>query len=185
MTNQCTICPVGCAVCISSLNCSVCRNVSGLFYYLLNNSCSINCPLTQYEGFNNYSNPICIACISPCQNCNGNISCLSCVNGYNLIYGTDICNQSCPDGQFANNSICLLCSINCVTCSTSAGKCGSCGLSVYGLDLYLHSFSCIAVCPVHFFANITSHNCDTCDSSCYTCTGPTPNNCTSCNSGSL
>ena len=185
MTDQCTICPIGCAVCTTSSSCSQCHNVSGLLYFLLNNACSITCPSGTYGGVDNSNNPICTNCLSPCLTCNGSTSCLSCVGGYNLVYGTTICNSTCPIGQFANSSVCLLCTINCVTCDTSAGKCDSCGPSVYGVNLYLSSSSCITVCPVHFFANTITYNCDPCDASCYTCSGSSPNKCTSCNSGSL
>ena len=184
MTKQCTICPIGCATCTTALNCSVCRNVSGLSYFLLNNTCSITCPSGTYGGFDNLT---CTSCSSPCQTCNGNTpsSCFTCIGGYNLIYGTNYCNSTCPDGQYANASVCSLCSINCVTCITNASNCLTCGLSFYGIDLYLHSTSCIAVCPVKFYPNITDHTCNNCDNTCYTCIGPGPTNCTSCTSGSL
>lgn len=186
LTKSCTVCPVGCAACSSATVCTICQNVAGVSYYLLNSQCSINCPTNQYGGIDGSNNPICTVCVSPCLTCTSISACLSCTvpSGKSLVYGTTTC-DNCPDGQYSSSQVCLLCSINCVTCSTSSSSCDSCGRSVYGIDLFFYSHACIATCPVQYFAYITNHTCIGCDPSCFTCSGSLPTNCITCNSGSF
>jgi hypothetical protein len=101
------------------------------------------------------SNNQCTSCDNRCTLCTGplNDTCLSCqsiiVNSLSvphyLIYGTTICSDTCPNGQYANNSLnkCLLCDNNCKTCVINSTNCLSCGLTTAGYLVYLDVNKCV------------------------------------------
>jgi len=104
-TQLCTVCPIGCSLCSSSLICTQCQSIAGMSYYLSGTTCTINCPI-HYFGDYTGGLYVCTACDSPCSTCSGSsTTCLSCIGSYYLIYGTQSCQlNSCPDGQFYASS---------------------------------------------------------------------------------
>jgi proprotein convertase subtilisin/kexin type 5 len=129
-----------------------------------------------------------VLCWAGCKTCYGPtaLNCTSCkndgVDNYYLIYGTDICNLTCPDGQYQNASAftCLLCSSECLTCTINSTYCTSCGISPSGLALFLSNGSCIFDCVAGQYENNVTHLCTACDTACRTCLDGTKNYCYSC-----
>jgi proprotein convertase subtilisin/kexin type 5 len=188
LNNQCAICNSVCATCTSLNVCQSCQSVNGIAYFLNGTTCTATCPSNQFGQLSNYH---CVACTDGCATCFGAglSSCYSCgvssgsVNYY-LIYGTDICSQTCPDGQYANSTsfLCLLCSGSCKTCSATPTYCLTCGLSPYGYAVYLYSNQCLMNCPNSFWGNPSTNNCDACTPGCVTCFGSGLSACTVCGS---
>jgi proprotein convertase subtilisin/kexin type 5 len=193
--NVCSLCVAACASCTSLAVCQSCQSVNGIAYFLSGSSCTVACPSYQ---FGKLTNNQCTNCADGCATCFGSSlsNCYSCnasstaVNYY-LVYGTNTCNNLCPDGQYANSTIyqCLLCNANCLTCVTTSSYCLTCGFSTIGANLYLHVSSCLLTCPDGYYANSVGNTCDPCHYGCATCTGPLLTNCTVCsdynNSGTI
>ena len=139
----CKYCHNTCSECLdASENCTSCKNVSGIVYFLYSpndeNQCVQVCP----DGFyGQKSNNKCMPCDNRCKLCTGpsNDSCSECqstiINSVSvphyLIYNTKICADTCPDGQYADATTkkCLLCDTNCKTCQTNPKNCLSCNLT--------------------------------------------------------
>jgi proprotein convertase subtilisin/kexin type 5 len=175
------VCPQICATCTTSVLCQSCNIVNGLPYFHKSNTCLPNCPVGDYAHLPSLS---CITCASECLSCFGatNTKCYTCASGYNLIYGTEICNQSCPDGQYANTTSrqCLLCASQCITCINSSSTCLTCGYSTLGSNFFLYGTQCLLRCPVGYWANVASFTCDVCNSACLSCTNGSTSSCSAC-----
>ena len=65
------------------------------------------------------------------------------------------------------NKICKKWNINVLFCILEETRCTSCKSGTY-----LYSNTCLSSCPVNFWGNSSTQTCDSCDSSCYTCTDP-------------
>jgi proprotein convertase subtilisin/kexin type 5 len=128
-------------------------------------------------------------CAEECSTCIGSTinECTSCTsfNGsdYYLIHGTTICNQTCPDGQYEDetDNKCKVCNTECLTCSLTSSNCTTCG-RVNGIKLYLENNTCVATCASGSYMNSSNNECEICAEGCLTCNGPTLNDCQSCNS---
>ena len=116
------------------MNCSKCKNFTGIVYYHLVDECVQVCPDGYYGSpFNNN----CELCDTACLTCFGNTSlkCRTCTsyNGtdYYLSFGTTECIETCLDGQYANLTVhrCLVCDSNCKTCNAHPTNCTSCYLN--------------------------------------------------------
>lgn len=171
------------------MSCTQCYPVAGVNYYLDSNDniCKSTCPASYFGGVDTSNNPICASCNSSCWTCNGTAStnCLSCSGSNYLTYQGTVCVATCYDGQYASsNNLCALCSTNCKTCSVTPTNCTSCGQSLGGIYLYFSSGSCLANCPVGYYANNSTYTCDQCDSSCHTCFGLSSTQCLTCTTGS-
>jgi proprotein convertase subtilisin/kexin type 5 len=98
-TNSCVSCYSTCATCYggSSNQCSSCKNVSGVAYYLYGSQCLSVCPTGYYS-----TGLFCYQCtVANCQTClNGNTvaNCSNCTTGYILVYSStsnSICTSTC------------------------------------------------------------------------------------------
>lgn len=131
----------------SAIDCTACGNESGVVYYLYSpnneNQCLQLCPDGYYGQ---KSNNTCLKCDSRCELCTGpsNSTCSVCKTDSNsvmhyLVYGSSICSDTCPPGQFADSSSfkCLLCDSNCDTCVDTSKKCTSCNLTSSGSKVFL------------------------------------------------
>lgn len=153
---KCKACNPACATCTSLSVCQTCQSVNGVGYFLSGTTCTVACPSTHFGQTSNYT---CMACWAGCATCYGStaLNCTSCKNdgadNYYLIYGTDICNLTCPDGQYQNTTAfaCLLCSSHCLTCTLNSTYCTTCGLSPSGLTLFLSNGTCIFDCAAGFY----------------------------------
>ncbi|KRX07476.1 Insulin-like growth factor binding protein, N-terminal [Pseudocohnilembus persalinus] len=174
---SCEQCPSGCATCTSNSDCQSCS--SG--YYLVNNSCSTTCPSGLFQ--NDVTNE-CDSCDSTCETCSGPASneCITCKFSPQHYYmSTDSsCYETCPDGYYGSDitipKTCVTCTSGCATC-TSNSDCQSCSSGYY-----LANNSCSTTCPNGLFQNDATNECDSCDSTCETCSGPASNECITCKS---
>lgn len=185
--NLCEPCHISCKTCsLDPLNCSACRNVSGIVYYSDNSTCVVACP----EGY--YGKPsdnTCDFCADECKACYGPTTseCTKCkindtsVRFYKL-YGSDECVEECSAGTFPHNSTntCKPCDSECKTCEGSSSNCTSCG-RVNGVELFLENNTCVATCASGTYMNSTSDQCEQCHDGCLKCTGPTLKDCQKCN----
>ena len=176
-----------CATCTSYTVCQSCQSVNGIAYFLDVNICTVKCPSNQ---FGNLTSFVCTNCADGCQSCFAGTlsSCYTCgvasnSDIYFLIYGTNTCSKTCPNGQYSNSTsyTCMLCNANCLTCIGTSSYCLTCGFSTIGANLYLYGSSCLLTCPDGYFANVTANTCDPCHFGCATCTGPLLTNCIVCN----
>lgn len=165
----------------TSNECQSCSN--NQFFNLTSSQCEV-CPL----GFFNHTLGACQACPAGQH---WNITINSC--------GT------CETGRYYNatEDQCLACDAGCVACVNTSSTCSACTSSWY---LQKDSHSCAQTCaasggvktfgnnatnmcvfngscPMQTYANDTTGFCETCNSSCAACFGPTSDQCTVCTDG--
>ncbi|SGY76706.1 BQ5605_C005g03509 [Microbotryum silenes-dioicae] len=122
------------------------------------------------------------ACDSSCSTCYGSTpsACLSCANS-NQVLLNGKCVSSCPEGFYtAANSTCVACHPDCATCGTSFTTCLTCPTS----RPVLSSGRCLLACSSSQYYDTSSISCQSCSSTCGTCSGPGTSDCLSCPSGS-
>ena len=144
-------CNSACLTCTTDSVCQSCQSINGVGYYLDVNFCTVSCPSTQYGG----SGYLCLNCHDSCLTCFGGAAnqCRTCKTNnsipYYLVYKTTFCNDTCPNGQYKNDTdnTCGLCSSGCVTCVSTSTNCLTCGFSSDGLNLYFNENRCLMNCP--------------------------------------
>jgi proprotein convertase subtilisin/kexin type 5 len=103
--------------------------------------------------------------------------------GLYLYPGNNTCVLNCPTTNYYTDSTlnkCVPCDNKCLVCWGPATNCTSCTTSGPNQGYYLSTNrSCLSNCPNKYFKNSSTHVCDSCDPSCYKCTG-TPSPCTVC-----
>ena len=155
-----------------------------------------------------YSNPSGDPVRKECATCFGPsaTSCLTCPTGTYYFSVDKTCLSTCPPGYYANglsnpNNLCVQCYQNnppsspdgtCLTCNGPySNNCLSCGNFQY---LDSTTGKCVNTCPIGYYANPTTNKCEKCyeapyswttNQSCYTCTGTTSRDCTSCLPGTF
>lgn len=92
------------------------------------------------------------------------------------------CNETCLTGYGYQSTpnFCILCDLNCTICYELPVNCSAC--TTYGTyESFLYSITnqCLAICPPGYFANVTTHTCDLCNTNCTACIY-TANYCTAC-----
>jgi hypothetical protein len=117
-----------------------------------------------------------VFCTSPCERCVSTAAaCASCLPSPNtaiyLYTVNSSCLNSCPNGYYANSTLCVICSPPCLYCK-DAVNCTKCTATTY-----LYGMACLTTCPPTFFGN-SSNICDSCVPPCFNCTSATA--CTSC-----
>ncbi|EWS73119.1 zinc finger lsd1 subclass family protein (macronuclear) [Tetrahymena thermophila SB210] len=174
-TRQCELCDPNCKTCdnVSKSNCKSCN--SPLFLDLNSKKCVSPCP-SKFYG--NQSTQTCDKCEITCQECSGPNSnqCTKCSN--DLYLDDNKCVKICSPGKFSNLSTnnCDPCDkMKCKECDGSSTNCTKCNS-----NLYLHHNTCLAICPKGYYANLSNGKCDPCNTSCETCFGPNPDQCTNC-----
>lgn len=176
---------MGCLSCAgSSTNCTSCGlSVGGQILYQFGAECLASCP-KGYWG--NGTDNKCYECSGGCSVCTGSglSSCQECTNASSTIYYKylyeDICNTSCPDGQYISSSIpffCQKCSPLCITCSSAADNCTSDNCSA---NFYYFNNSCLAQCPDNYFPDINSRLCTQCADGCQSCFASGLDSCSKC-----
>ena len=183
---KCFLCNPACATCSSSTTCATCTSVNGAAYFLNGTMCSVSCPSGQYGSLTNYQ---CTNCANECATCFGglNTQCYTCKavtsTNYFLVYSTNYCSSSCPNGQYANTTdfTCKLCNPECLTCVTTPGNCLTCGFSSQGYNLFLQTNKCLMNCLNGYWGNPSTNNCDACAVGCATCSAAGTSACTVCN----
>ncbi|KAL4456738.1 hypothetical protein ABPG73_014764 [Tetrahymena malaccensis] len=200
--NNCFKCDNSCLLCTNSgpSNCTVCSQSNYYISTKQNNQCVQECDLmqAQYEDYNNSLQKYCRQCPNECQTCTNYENCTSCIQGYFLngsqCQQCDISCQSCKGFGSTNCTICKeqnyyisikennLCVQFCDVsqaqyidlsnpsqqyCRKCNDLCKTCNDSV----------NCLT-CKDGFYLN--QNQCKQCDSSCFSCTGPSPSDCLIC-----
>ncbi|KAL4489764.1 hypothetical protein ABPG72_022404 [Tetrahymena utriculariae] len=143
------------------------------------NSCNSTCPQGTYpDGSTN----ICSNCDANCATCYGGTSsnCLTCNLPLSYQKSTSECISSCTSGQYldTNTNNCTQCDSSCLNCFGGSKKqCVDCQLPRYFQKL---TTSCELQCQPNQYGNSKTAMCEQCDNSCATCSGPSNNQCLSC-----
>ncbi|KAL4465986.1 hypothetical protein ABPG74_004223 [Tetrahymena malaccensis] len=109
------------------------------------------------------SNSTCLPCKSTCQTCASSTNCQSCFGGAVLNSDSQCV---CPNKQYWQGSSCVACkNTSCQTCdATDSNKCLTCPTGTYFIN-----DNCVVVCPIQFFPNDSTQNCESCISNCQKC----------------
>lgn len=123
----------------------------------------------------------CVTCFGAGSNkCN---TCATTSNGtnYYLSYATTECVATCLPGQYQNisNHKCQVCDSNCKTCNILGTNCTTCYLN-NGQYVFWENYVCVQKCADNWYGEMTTFICTACAGGCYTCTGPTLNECDTC-----
>ncbi len=121
-----------------------------------------------------------VECHETCGDCvNGTSSgCVDCAS--RLLLWRSRCLTSCVAGTYDSlNGFCLACPEGCSLCESST-NCSACTDSHYWVA---SSRQCVTAenCPDGTYANTATRRCSVCAYPCYTCSGPTDNDCLVCN----
>ncbi|KAF5318108.1 hypothetical protein D9619_012261 [Psilocybe cf. subviscida] len=187
-SGTCQKCSGACRTCKgpSSNDCLLCAAGT----YMFNGACvSVNtdgvCQGTNGMVADNNKNE-CETCGAKCTSCTipnfdvastiSQAQCTGCLPGSVLSKGK--CVSSCPAGTFVSpqdNLTCIPCSTSCGTCVGTANFCLTCppGQLASGGQ-------CVSTCPSNTFTSDGS--CVKCHPDCATCSGPSFNQCSTCNS---
>ncbi|XP_027028709.2 proprotein convertase subtilisin/kexin type 5 isoform X1 [Tachysurus fulvidraco] len=172
----CLSCPESCLDCRSETLCLICQ--PGQFLH--NGACVNECPQDMFGDARGWR---CQPCHSSCLTCHGPGArdCDRCKGLNSPIYGR--CPViSCPEGQYFDSGTrdCRYCDVSCRTCyGPTAQNCNTCST---GYMLEQQEAVCVHHCPVGFYGNSSSQQCERCSSNCETC--DSGDQCLSCQSGS-
>eukprot|EP01016_Furgasonia_blochmanni_P023328 TRINITY_DN251_c0_g5_i1.p1 TRINITY_DN251_c0_g5~~TRINITY_DN251_c0_g5_i1.p1 ORF type:complete len:2505 (+),score=375.87 TRINITY_DN251_c0_g5_i1:195-7709(+) len=168
MNGKCILCSENCASCSSGDNCTACN--TGFFNH--KGRCLPACP----PGFINDVNNTCVPCADSCLTCKDNSSfCTQCISPKNLIKANGSCLDTCPDGSFTQNGVCVRCAPGCDACGNYT-QCTTCSTG-----FNLTNGMCTSSCPTGTYPNGTA--CAACASGCATCVDGSK--CVTCTNGSL
>uniref|UniRef100_UPI0037E879D7 extracellular matrix organizing protein FRAS1 n=1 Tax=Semicossyphus pulcher TaxID=241346 RepID=UPI0037E879D7 len=172
---SCYACDSSCASCFpDNPKCMSCLLGTALHH----GKCISECPAQHYLD----KHGRCRACHSSCSSCWGpSVSqCSSCPGELLLHLGQ--CVEVCGEGLYAQHGTCNNCHPSCRSCegplSSDCLRCVKPQEVLLPQDGLLQGV-CSAACPAHRFMDHT-HTCTECDPSCWLCSGPSAENCTSC-----
>ncbi|XP_067377534.1 extracellular matrix protein FRAS1 isoform X3 [Channa argus] len=176
----CYACDSSCTSCFpDNPKCMTCPPGTALH----DGKCINQCPPQHY--MDNHSR--CRACHSSCASCWGpSVSqCTLCPSGLLLHQGQ--CVQACGEGLYSLDNTCHNCHPSCRSCvGPLASDCLLCLKPEEVLlpqSIHLHHGICRGGCSSHTFLD-DKQTCRECHPSCWQCTGPSADNCTSCPSPS-
>lgn len=198
----CMLCDINCARCSGiSTNCTFCWYINSITPVFLTNTtstlakCATSCPdgyWASLSAVSSISNE-CTKCFDGCLTCTAgtNNTCTACTtNSISTVYykwsGQNVCDTTCPPGQYINPTIdfvCQICNPACVTCN-SLVFCNSC-VKPFFFDVQLST--CVSVCKVNYYGNTTGASqyiCSQCTAGCYECTNTGLLSCQSCQNDS-
>ncbi|ELT87216.1 hypothetical protein CAPTEDRAFT_221897 [Capitella teleta] len=174
----CAPCYSTCATCMTGRACQSCR--ADLFL-TSHGDCLPHCRQHEFTRGDQ-----CLDCHSTCASCHGPnaTQCLGCHGNTYLHQGR--CLATCPDAFFTLGNQCHPCELPCVNCvAVGAENCLTC------VDGYSYEDGvCIrtpnkADCLANEFYREDTKTCESCDSSCETCSGEGSHHCLSCPSSAL
>ena len=127
----------------------------------------------------------CIACHPACSVCTGSLDsqCSACKTNYYLQPSPSetTCLDSCPDGYWPDDltNKCQTCHASCSICTGAENT--VCTACKSGFFLQPSSATCSDSCPAGYGGESATNTCVQCDTSCSDCTGPNPDQCSTCN----
>ncbi|CAG9320588.1 unnamed protein product [Blepharisma stoltei] len=168
--DSCTACDATCATCSgSATTCVTCKSHATV----ASNVCSCD---SGYYG----TADSCKACDSTCATCSGSGSsaCVTCKDASNMNLSGGTC--TCKTGYFdsATSTCVTSCDSTCATCSGSTTNCEACKDSTHMSGTLPGPFSCNA--GYYWDSSKSTTICQTCDSTCVTCSGSGSSKCNSC-----
>uniref|UniRef100_A0A4W3I1G5 Fraser extracellular matrix complex subunit 1 n=1 Tax=Callorhinchus milii TaxID=7868 RepID=A0A4W3I1G5_CALMI len=175
--NICYECDRSCQTCYSdSAKCLSCP--TGRVMH--NGKCASHCPKGYYKDVARW----CRACHTSCAACTGSspVQCASCSNHLFLHKGQ--CLPACPEGFYPESGACRACSPLCRSCfGSTPSDCTECLKPEQVIQVHQGTGrgACMAECDPHYYVN-TGKVCSGCHSTCSSCTGSSPENCTACSS---
>jgi hypothetical protein len=140
-------------------------------YILIHPSlCDTKCPSGHFIDKSNESSPTCKNCITNCQQCNDQKTCLKCNNGFYL--QNNSCVSACDQGYRLSGDKCIPCTAtcdtdeNCATCTETA--CLTCKWPLYH---HPEDKACLKQCPEGYWGDQTwpSKQCRQCLPFCKKC----------------
>ncbi|KAL4456740.1 hypothetical protein ABPG73_014766 [Tetrahymena malaccensis] len=202
--NQCSQCDSSCLTCSdgNSSSCIICFQQGYYISTFLNNTCVSQCDVHQGQYIDNTTNPnqiYCRQCSSNCLTCQDQNTCIQCVEGYFLNQNQcKQCDSSCQQCYGSDPSNCIICQQSdyfisikqnniCVSqCDLTQGQ--------YIDTMYNQKQKYCRVCPsiCQTCTNSTictsciqgyylsTNQCQKCDDSCLSCSGPGVSNCIIC-----
>ncbi|XP_038647741.1 extracellular matrix protein FRAS1 [Scyliorhinus canicula] len=174
---HCHACDSSCLTCYhDNQNCLTCSEGRVLH----NGKCASHCPQGYYKDVANR----CAACHASCATCTGSsVHCASCSDHLSLHKGR--CLIACPDGFYSENGACQACRHPCRTCvGPRQFDCTNClkleeVIQIHQDGHRIPHGECVTDCKPHFYVN-SEKVCTECHSTCTSCTGSSPQNCTAC-----
>ncbi|XP_078258376.1 extracellular matrix organizing protein FRAS1 isoform X5 [Rhinoraja longicauda] len=151
-----------------------------------NGKCVVHCPEGYYKDVANR----CAACHASCVTCTGSapVFCTLCANHHALHKGQ--CLSACPVGFYSAGGICRACRPPCRACvGPKHLQCINCLKAEEAIQILqeadgvMHG-ECVTHCKPHFYMS-SAKLCTECHSTCVSCTGSSPQNCTVCSSSRL
>jgi proprotein convertase subtilisin/kexin type 5 len=134
----------------------------------------------------------CQSCPGNCQNCNSLTECTQCSSANELVEvtvptpKTDCLPWCLPTEYRKPDGTCAACNIGCKQCvGPTYLECKGSGCQT-GYNKIIHNpatpevFSCPQGCPNGRYLNTGTGQCSVCNTGCFTCDGPTANDCLSC-----
>lgn len=176
-SRSCEPCKAPCSECANEpTNCVGCQPIGGVIQYYYNSNCYSACP----DGTYALPNATCLTCNTGlCKTCTGSATaCTSCNSPLYLsqpVSGT--CVSSCSGAYSYYNEVTMVCVSSCDSNQLTLAN-SSCVLCA--ASSYFYQGQCNATCDNGFYADETQRACLVCDSTCLTCDGSYPENCTSC-----
>ncbi|XP_056274598.1 extracellular matrix protein FRAS1 [Pseudoliparis swirei] len=172
----CHVCDASCASCFSdNPECMSCLPGAALHH----GKCISQCPAQHYPD----GRDRCRGCHASCASCWGSsaLQCSSCPDGRLLHQGQ--CVEVCGERLYPQDDSCHNCHPSCRSCAGPlASDCVRCLKPEEALvprDGALRRGVCSAGCTARSFLD-HEHTCRECYPSCWQCTGPSADNCTSC-----
>ncbi|XP_062847903.1 proprotein convertase subtilisin/kexin type 5 [Trichomycterus rosablanca] len=172
---MCLSCPDSCQDCRSETLCLTCQPG----HFLHNGACVTECPQDTFRDARGWR---CTPCHSSCLTCHGPGArdCDRCSGWYRPINGR--CPViSCPEGQYFDSVTreCRNCDVSCRTCfGPRIQNCYTCSS---GYMLEQQEAVCVQRCPLGFYGNSSSQQCEMCSANCDAC--ESADQCVSCKSG--
>ncbi|CDW87691.1 fu domain containing protein [Stylonychia lemnae] len=196
---NCDPCHFFCGLCNGPFkdNCTMCSRNPAISNVIYSNTFG-NCTCVSGKYYNETTDK-CEDCHENCKECfGGNQSqCMSCATG-KIYYPNTICVDNCSDPLVVNGTktgffiqtemiggvsqkICLKCHPYCSKCTGGmSSECQGCQNGYL-----LKESTCFDTCPLGYFANFPTSNCDLCDLDCKTCKGSTNKDCLICKNPAL
>ncbi|CAD8097703.1 unnamed protein product [Paramecium sonneborni] len=126
------------------------------------------CLINQYHDKDSYR---CFDCPISCLTCTSKIDCQKCQSTYTQTILGCVCKQN----QYEDSNQCLDCPIECNQCQSS-NNCIECLITN---NRYLKNQQCI--CIDGYYSILSNPQCKKCHQFCKTCSGPTSDDCLTCN----
>jgi len=154
--------------------------------FLWKGECLDSCPDFTYES--DLGND-CLPCVSPCDLCSSETTCVSCRNGFYMLETRCVTKDKCLDGTYPDDQAhyCKKCAEACLTCYGPSNKeCLSCNFE-QGFSSDTRGICGTVICGEKFYRSINiatkEVTCLPCDAACSGCDSKGKDKCIKCQKG--